>query len=384
MTSIARAAEPVPARHAARRITVRCETSPSAQIRAQWDRLVERTPGTDVTQLSAWSVIRSSAGFRPRYVLASNGETVVGGALLQCRRLFGVLPVCYLPYGPVIDEAAKDDRELTGRITAELVRLARRSSMTFVQPPEGAEGIRDRLLANGFRPSHAGIAPVGSYRLDLTQPLEVIRAGFSKRLKSWTNRWQSKGVSVRRGDASDVPLLLALMDRSAARQGFRPSTMQQVEAVYRELAPRGHAAIFIGELDGRPVAADLITMLGETVQGRRCGFDSAGAAGRLSVPAAVRWEIIKWAKAAGYRWLDFGGLPEPMLDDMLDRGVRNSEEWPSAHRSKLSFNGRPFRYPGAVEMIHPRPVRFAYDAANASARGRRLIAGAKTALRVGR
>ena len=36
----------------------------------EWDALVERTPGTDVTQLSAWARVRASAGFSPLYVHA--------------------------------------------------------------------------------------------------------------------------------------------------------------------------------------------------------------------------------------------------------------------------------------------------------------------------
>lgn len=366
------------------RITVRWETAPDARTLAQWNGLVERSSGTDVTQLSAWSAIRSRAGFSPLYLLAFHRDTLVGGALVNCRRVLGMLRVCYLPYGPLVDQSRADASVIATSLITDLTRLAHSSAMTFVQPPEGADFISDALLANGFRPSHAGIAPAGSYRVDLAPSLEEIRRGFSRRLKSWTNRWDSSGVTVRRGDDRDVPILLELMNRTATRHGFEPPSLEQLSAIHSELAPLGHAAIFIGEVYGRPVAADLVTMLGDTVRGRRCGFDSSGAAGRLSVPAAVRWETIKWAKKAGYRWLDFGGLPKPMLDDMLDRDIRSSDDWPGAHRAKLSFNGEPFRYPAAVELVRPFVLRFAYEVARSSTRGRRLINVAKTAIRVGR
>jgi len=38
-----------------------------------WDHLVSHTPGSDVSQLSAWSAVRGQAGFVPRYALASFG-----------------------------------------------------------------------------------------------------------------------------------------------------------------------------------------------------------------------------------------------------------------------------------------------------------------------
>ena len=377
-------AQPLASLSADERITVRWETAPDTRTLAQWDSLVERSSGTDVTQLSAWSAVKSRSGFSPIYLLAFHGDTLVGGGLVNCRRVLGMLRVCYLSYGPLDDHSRPDTSMIAASLIRDLTRLAHFSAMTFVQPPEGANFISDALLANGFRPSHAGVAPAGSYRVDLAPSLEEIRRGFSKRLKSWTNRWDANGVTVRRGGDRDVPILLELVDRTGVRHGFEPPSLEQLSAIHSELAPLGHAAIFIGEVDGRPVAADLVTMLGDTVRGRRCGFDSRGAAGRLSVPAAVRWEIIKWAKSAGYRWLDFGGLPQQMLDDMLDRGIRVSDDWPGAHRAKLSFNGAPFRYPPAVELLRPLALRFAYDAAQSSNRGQGLINVAKTALRVGR
>jgi hypothetical protein len=294
-------------------IVIRCEKTPSAMTLAEWDELVERSTGTDVTQLSAWATVRADAGYAPVYLFAYAGHTIVGGALVLCRRLFGVLPVAYLPYGPLVDRAAREPHLVTAGLVDALTRLARSSALTFIQPPEGANPVSDALLARGFRESHAGIAPAGSYRLDLTPPLEIIRSGFSKRLKSWTNRWEAKGVRVRQGDEKDLPVLVELMAHTGARQGFTPPTLQQLNL--------------------------------------------------------------------GYRALDFGGLPERMLADMIDRGVRASDDWPAAHRGKLAFNGVAFRYPMAVEMVRPAPVRWAYDFATRHRQGQRLIAAAKHLLR---
>jgi hypothetical protein len=136
---------------------------------------------------------------------------------------------------------------------------------------------------------------------------------------------------------------------------------------------------------GKPVSADVVTMVGGAtagmVRGRLGGFDDSGAAGKLSVPAAVRWEIIKWAKEVGYRYLDFGGLPDQMLTDMIDSGLHSSEEWPSAQRGKLQFNGSPFRYPPPVELIRPTLIRHGYDFAIRHQLGRRVFTYAKNLLR---
>ncbi len=351
----------------------------TAQL-AEWDRLVEGTPGTDVTQLSSWATIRARAGYRPTYLLVHQGGTLVGGALVLRRKIFGVLGVGYLPYGPMIASGA-NRAEVRTSVVEGLLGLAGKVHLMFVQPPEHADDVSEALLCAGFRPSTAGIAPAGSYRLDLTCEVAQIRAGFSKRLKSWTNRWPDKGVTVRRGDEHDLPLLVELMALTGARHGFTPPPLDYVRTLYTELSRRGNVALFVGEVHGVPVCADVVTLCGPMVRGRLGGFDCSGAASKLSVPAAVRWEIIKWARAEGYRWLDFGGLPERMLVDMIDHGIENSDDWPAAHRGKLSFNGTPFRYPTPVELIRRGPTRFVYDLVTRNEHGQHLLRWAKQMMR---
>src|SRR3954470_15892679 len=80
-------------------VTVRREVRPTVEALDQWDQLIDRTLGTDVTQLSAWARIRRTAGYSPVYLMAYQDGRVVGGALLLRRRLFRVLDIAYLPYG---------------------------------------------------------------------------------------------------------------------------------------------------------------------------------------------------------------------------------------------------------------------------------------------
>lgn len=70
-----------------------------------------------------------------------------------------------------------------------------------------------------------------------------------------------------------------------------------------------------------------------------------GPASRLSVPAAIRWEIIRWAKARGYKWYNLGGLYEDVLRDLLVGECRHSDSWPSSDQAKVAFGDSPYRYP---------------------------------------
>jgi hypothetical protein len=187
-------------------------------------------------------------------------------------------------------------------------------------------------------------------------------------------------VTVRLGDERDIPLLAELMETSAQHQGYTPLPLDYMLTLYRDLAVTGHAALFVGEVHGRAVAADLVTGCGGMLRGRLSGFARDEEAARLSVPAAIRWEILQWGKANGYRWLDFGGLRPQTLDALLD-GDRDSDDWPSADQPKVTFGGTAFRYPMAVELIRPAPARIVYDLAGRSSAGRRMFVAVKTLLR---
>lgn len=348
-------------------------------LRAEWDALVLAVPGTDVTQLTAWAAVRATERFVPTYLLVRAGDTLVGGVQVLLRRI-GPTRIGYASYGPVVREGP-----LRSRVVDELSRaLAALPGvhMLFVQPAEGGDDVSRGLLARGGRPSTTRIAPEASVRLDLRRSEEEIRRGLSRRLRYWTGHWAERGVTVRHGDVGDVAVLTALMDRTAQIRGFpRPPRADYVQGMFAELSARGHAALFVGEVDGTPVSADLVTMCGTTVRGRLCGFDRTGAGGRLSVPAAVRWEIARWATGEGYRWLDFGGIAASTAEEALREGVRDREHWPPADRTKMAFGGTPFRYPQAVEFVRPAVLRALYDASAGTAAGRRATALATERLR---
>jgi len=357
-------------------------SNPGDETLKRWDRLVDTTAGTDVTQMSMWARVRAHASYSVLYVLAWHEDQLVAGAQVLYRRLPLLGGVGYIPYGPVIPPAAQH-RDILRRALADVLTDLGHEMlrMLFVQPPEGAEDVSRELLRCGFRPSTTHVAPAGSIRIDLTSSEEEIRARFAKRLRSWPPRWAARGVAVRQGDERDLPLLAALMATSARVQHYQPPRLDYIQALYSELAATGHVALFVGEVHGVPASADLVTLCCDMVRGRLGGFDRSGEAGKLSVPGAVRWEIIRWAKQRGYRWLDFGGLSTPVLDDMLDRGIRYSDAWPSFVRAKVSFGGIPFRYPPPIELIRPLPLRAAYDLSRRWTGGQRLIGRAEVLLR---
>ena len=78
--------------------------------------------------------------------------------------------------------------------------------------------------------------------------------------------------------------------------------------------------------------------------------------------------------------MDFGGLSAATLDALIEGG--QATDLPSTDQPKLTFGGTPFRYPPAVELLAPAPLRVAYDLARRSPVAPSAIKAAQRALRV--
>lgn len=351
-----------------------------AAQRACWDALVLASPAADVTQLSGWARLRADAGYRALFVQAEDGGELRGAALVLVRRLPGLGRVGYVPYGPLVPE---DDDAVRTALADALRQLTRRGVRSlFVQPPEGAEAMSELLAARGFRPSASDVAPAASLRIDLTRTEEELHRGLSRRLRGYLRKCEAGGVTVRLAAEDELPVVAELMRDTGRHQGFDPFGLDYLRAMHRELAPVGGLRCFLGEVDGRPVAVTAATGCGDSVRTRFGGFARSPETRQLSVPAAVDWSALLWAKENGYRWFDFNGvLPESVPVLAAERVDRDA--LPGPDRYKAAFGGELVRHPQAVERIGSPVVRAAYDVARRTDVGRPLVEWVKRRARSG-
>jgi lipid II:glycine glycyltransferase (peptidoglycan interpeptide bridge formation enzyme) len=357
-----------------------CE-QPSGSVLSAWDRLVAGTKESDVTQLSGWAAVRRTVGYEPLYVFAWQSDVLVGGAQVLVRRVPLLGRVGYVSYGPIV-AAAASRAAVVAALADALEALGRtRLCALFVQPVEG-DDVSAALLARGFRDSMAGVAPAATVRIDLSATEEELRAGLSKRIRRWTGKWASSGVAVRRGGVADLEILADLLRRTAEHQGFSELSPDYVRTLFHQFADHGHVDIFVGEVDGEPVAAELFTTCGGVLRCRLTGLDRSSPAVRLSVTSALDWEAMKWAKANGFAEFDLGGLSSTAAATVADEGF-SSPSVEGAARFKLGFGGRLHHYPRAVELISAPLLRRVYDLLSSGSAGRAALDKARKWMRHG-
>ena len=360
-------------------------STPSLSELKAWDDAVRSHSSADVAQLSGWARLRSQVGMRPLYVFATQADSLVGGAQVLVRHVRGLGSLGYIPYGPLVLRSASDPDSLDELLADRLLELGRgRLRMLFVQPPEGAEHSAEALLSRGFRPSQANIAPAATLRVDLQVDAEELRRRLSRRLRTWTNQWPARGVTIRVAGRDDIPLFADLLARTAEHQGFSTFDLQYLTRMYEELAPAGNLIAFIGEAAGRPVCMDIWTGCGGILKLRLVGLDRGSEAANLNVPGAIRWAAMRWARDNGYRALDFGGIRESSLRTLSRGGPLDVESLDGPDRYKVRFGATLHRYPQPVEVISSPVLQAGYDILRGSEVGRRLLEVTHRSIRTGR
>jgi lipid II:glycine glycyltransferase (peptidoglycan interpeptide bridge formation enzyme) len=349
-----------------------------------WDAFVERTPGGDVVQTSAWARVKARTGSRAeRVVLRDSRHDVVAGAQLLVRRVRALGAVAWLPYGPVVRPDASDDAiDLLGASLREVVRRNRFRAL-FVQPPEYAERVTDRLRTIGFELSDADVAPSATLRLDMRYSAEELLARMARHVRRDMRRSMRQPLRVRAGTRDDLRSFAELHANSAARQGFTPMTLPYLQSLWDELTPGGHLACFMVDTAGVDLAGMIFTRFGDSVCTRLGGFAPERLPMRLRANESLHWAAVAWARSCGVRWCDLGGIgrePGLALVSGVSRDAPELADGPWGH--KIVFGGVPLVYPEPLQLV-PNPVlRVGYRALHTSDRTRHLLHNAQRALRV--
>lgn len=330
---------------------------------ASWADFVAAHPSGDVLQTSAWARSKEAIGYRTA-IATSHGPQgqLDGGALVLARRvalLGGRLPVAtvgYVARGPLVADA---DPARIDRVLDAVEATARRLGIAHlvIQPAPGA--VAARLDARGYDAGAVPVAPVCTIVLGLSADLDSLFAAMSSSQRRNLRKAKKLGVQVRRGDDTDLETFHDLQRATAERQGYRPLSLDYLKAQWRALRPLGAVEIFLAaapDAPERPIAGTLVTAFNGTVTEKIPGW--TGEAPNLQPNIACSWEAIVWAKTAGFRQFDLGGIPQAAGEALL-AGNRDKEAHgernPAAFKAR--FGGRVLMLPEARQRTLNRVLR---------------------------
>lgn len=285
-----------------------------------WDRLAERTPSPFLTRewTAAWCEAFGERAPRVATLRAGDGELLAAAVLRPVR---AGLAATANDHSGDWDAVARDD-EARAELWCAIGRLRRpRLVLTGLREPGAAVAARE-LRREGYRvvPSVEAESPF----LRLPGSFDELLAGRSANLRSqWRRRRRALDregtVAVRCTTAAgprlerDLDALFAIeasgwKGRAGTAIASDPATTRLYGDFARAAAGRGWLRVYVLEVDGRPLAADLGCAMGGVGFLLKTGFDDAAAA--LSPGLVLRGEVLRASIEEGLTGYDFLGGPD--------------------------------------------------------------------------
>jgi len=328
----------------------------------EWNQLLLQFPNAHIFQTSQWAEAKKQNDWNPMYFWEGNDPKAPEALALILRRqvsLAGIkFSVLYAPKGPVLHW---DDPSAVTRTLDSLQEICRREKAIFIKiDPDvllgtGIPGTEDEVSASqglalqaelkrrGWHYSQDQIQFRNSVLLDLQKSEDELLAAMKQKTRYNIRLAARKGVTVRRGEISELPMLYKMYAETAVRDGFVIRHEGYYLTTWRLFIEAGMAKILIAEVKSQPVAALILFHFNGTA---RYMFGMSTENARELMPNyLLQWEAMRLTKALGCHTYDMWGAPE-VFDE--------SDSMWGVFRFKEGFNGTTTRTLGAWDYTpHP-------------------------------
>ncbi len=329
---------------------------------AEWDAFVATHPQGSILQTTNWARLKGRFGWSGQRVwLKKNGKLVAGAQILFRSAVFGMLKMAYIPHGPLVDWNDEEQVEVLlnqidyavwqrGAGILKIEPLLWQEEM----PPEQWQAICERY---GLLPETDTIQPPRTILVDLRPSEDEILAAMKQKTRYNIRLAARKGVTVRKGNETDIPVFVRMMQITGQRDGFGVHDPMYYKVAYELFAP-SQAALFIAEYEKRPLAAVMVFTIG-----RKAAYFYGASTNeeRQRMPTyAVQWAAMQWAKERGCATYDLWGIPDAPPEQLeAEFTERNDGLW-GVYRFKRGFGGHIRRTVGAADRVYNRHVHRLY------------------------
>lgn len=313
----------------------------------EWDERASKY--AQVLQTFEWGQVKASSGWEALRVGFRSG-----GAASILKRKLPYINKCffYVPRGPMIDFS---DAEQVKGFVSSVKELAKEHGALFLrmdpEVPEDDRTVLELLKAQGFIRAKKEIQPRSTYLVDLTRPLEDIKASFEPKFRYNINVALKHGISVDQGIGDKaVTDFYDIYKETCSRQTFIIHPLSYYQKINELINKKGMGTIFTAYKDGIPVAGVYVFLFG----GRAWYmYGCSSNKYRNMMPNnLIHWEIIKWAKQKGAAVYDLWGIPSNPTDAHPLWGV---------YRFKKGFGGKLVKFIGAYDLPFNKVLYGVFD-----------------------
>jgi len=278
--------------------------------RELWNQALLCLPQPHVLQSWEWGAFKARHGWSAERWLWQAADGSPRAAALVLRRRVSRLPwsILYVPKGPILDHA---DTPAWEAVLAHLEHVARqqRAIQVKIDPdvPAVDVAVIQRLLKRGWRPSPEQIQFRNTMTLDLMRSEDELLGAMKSKWRYNIRLAGRKGVAVRRGTLSDLPLLYDVYQETALRDAFIIRPQAYYQDAWGSFIQAGLAQPFIAEVEGEAAAMLILFRFGDRAWYM---YGASRDQHRDKMPNhLLQWEALRWARAQGCAVYDLWGAP---------------------------------------------------------------------------
>jgi len=312
--------------------------------RGKWNEFVASSPNSSILQSYEWGEVKACFGWQPlRIALEDNGRIIAGLAILKRELPLIRHSLLYAPRGPIVDFANK---ELLHNLFEVVEKEAERNHAIALKIDPEVMEIENIALANikalGFEKAGKQVQPRATYLLDIDREPEELIKEFEEKTRYNIRLAEKKGVTVAEDPSEKgITAFYDLYKVTAARDKFLVHPVSYYRKIREILYPANMGTTFIAYYEGAPVAAVVILAFGKKIWYM---YGASASAYRNVMPNhLLHWEVIKWARAKGYKEYDLWGIPVNPQPGHPLYGV---------FRFKKGFKGKLVKYIGAYNFTY--------------------------------
>lgn len=281
---------------------------------AEWDALVERSPGSFFSQLWEWGEVQRSINWHPRRLMLPDhrdGEPDVAAAQVLVHRLPGIgWSVGHAPRGPLATLTSDSSR----RFVAALRAWARRNRICtlIVDPPADKDSELGRLLlGTPWRRAPALGEPI-CHVLDLAPGVDPW-PNVHRKHREWIRRAEKAGVDVAWADASSTAAeaeasirhFQDVYEQLAERLRIRVQRPEYYAMMWDRFRATGRAHVATATHRGKVVGSMLHLVCGDEMVWFAGGQTEAG--NRVGAGKLLVWRSVLRARDLGMRRYNMWG-----------------------------------------------------------------------------
>jgi hypothetical protein len=326
-----------------------------------WDEFLSSTALGQIQQSSRWGLGKGGEGWRVSRVILTRGSVGLGGfqILYRCTRIGNV---AYISKGPVL----RDEEEQTWQAALSAViwvTRARRFRALILQPPDLSRVSESLILRLGFLPEKLQGVIDATLWFELGGTPQTVLQKMPGYNRTFIRQAVRKGVTVREGGESDLPLFFDLMITTCQRQGVAPNprTLEDVRRTWRAFSVGGRMRIMFAEREGKTLAALAAFAFGDRITLWKKGWTSESA--DLRPNHLLYYDALCWGQRVGASFCDFYSVRRDIAETILAGGLLSAEQARSRDRFHLGFGGRPVLLPCAAIFIPNTAMRLSYRVA---------------------